>query len=158
MKRNFVGSVLLRKVLPAFACIALQICALPALAALGGDGASVGTGLAHVLASKRVQATQAYTMHELNATTGTKVHEYLGNDGKVFAVSWQGPFRPDLRQLLGVYYETYLKAAGPRVARGPINIQLPGLVIHMSGHQRAFYGRVYIPDQVPQGVSVDEIR
>jgi len=158
MKRNSVGSALLRRVWPASTWIALLVCAHPAWAALGGDVASVGTGKAHVLASVRVQAAEAYTLHELQATTGTKVHEYLGNDGKVFAVSWQGPFRPDLQQLLGSCYETYLNAAGPRVARGPMNIQLPGLVIHMSGHQRAFYGRVYIPERVPQGVSVDEIR
>jgi hypothetical protein len=34
----------------------------------------------------------------------------------------------------------------------------PGLVIHMSGHQRTFYGRAYIPDRVPQGLSTDDIR
>lgn len=106
--------------------------------------------------SVRAQATETYTLHKLEATTGTKNHEYLGNDGRVFAVSWQGPFRPDLRQLLGIYYETYLNAAGFRVVRGPINIQLPGLAIHMSGHQRTLYGRAYIPDRVPQGLSTDD--
>jgi len=28
----------------------------------------------------------------------------------------------------------------------------------MSGIQRAFYGRVYVVDRVPQGLSTDEIR
>jgi hypothetical protein len=61
-------------------------------------------------------------------------------------------------QLLGAYYETYLNAAKTRVGRGPVNIQIPGLVIQMSGHQRAFYGRAYLVDRVPQGLSTDEIR
>jgi len=56
---------------------------------------------------------ELYTMHELEATTGTKVREYLDGEGKVFAVAWQGPFRPNLRELLGSYYETFLKAAAP---------------------------------------------
>ncbi|HJX51670.1 MAG TPA: DUF2844 domain-containing protein [Polyangia bacterium] len=153
-----VGLTLLRKVFPVCAFVALLFCARPASAALGGDASSIGTGQTHLLASARIERTATHTMHELQAATGTKVREYLGNDGKVFAVSWQGPFRPDLRQLFGSYYETYLKAAGSRVARGPVNIRLPGLVIHMSGHQRALYGRVYLADRVPQGLSTDEIR
>ena len=144
--------------MPAIAFIALLVCAQPAWAALGGDAASVGTGQAHALASVRVQKAETYTLHELVSTTGTKIHEYLGHDGKVFAVSWQGPFRPNLRQLLGAYYQSYLNAPRSRIAHGSINIQLPGLVINMSGHQRAFYGRAYIPDRVPQGLSADDIR
>jgi hypothetical protein len=152
------ASTLFRKVVPACAFFALLLCSPPASAALGGDASSVGTGQTHLLASARIQRATTYTMHELQVPTGTKVREYVGNDGKVFAVSWQGPFRPDLRQLFGSYYETYLKAAKGRVARGPVNIELPGLVIHMSGHQRSFYGRAYLVDRVPQGLSADEIR
>jgi hypothetical protein len=153
-----VGLTFLRKLLPRCAFFALLLVSQPAWAALGEDESSVAADKAHFLASARILRSERYTLHELEASTGTKVREYLGSDGKVFAVAWQGPFRPDLRQLLGSYYETYLKAAGPRAARGPINIRLPGLVIHMSGHQRAFYGRVYLADHVPQGLSTDEIR
>jgi hypothetical protein len=158
MQRIPVGLTFLRKMLPAFTLVALLLCAQPATAVLGEDASSIGAGQTHWLASERIQRADTHTMHELEAATGTKVREYLGHDGKVFAVSWQGPFRPDLRQLLGAYYQTYLKAAGPRVSRGPLNIRLPGLVIHISGHQRASYGRVYIVDRVPQGLSPDEIR
>lgn len=152
------ASTLLRRLLPACTLFALLLCSSPASAALGGDASSIGTGQTHLLASARIQRATTHTMHELQAATRTKVREYLGNDGKIFAVAWQGPFRPDLRQLLGSYYETYLKAAKTRVARGPVNIALPGLVIHMSGHQRSFYGRAYLVDRVPQGLSTDEIR
>jgi hypothetical protein len=152
------ASTLFRKLLPPCAVLALLLGSSPAWAALGGDVSSIGTGQTHLLASARLQRATTHTVHELQAATGTTVREYADNAGKVFAVSWQGPFRPDLRQLLGSYYETYLKAAKGRVARGPVNIEVPGLVIHMSGHQRSFYGRAYLVDRVPQGLSTDEIR
>jgi len=152
------ASMMCRKVLPACGFFALLLCSPPASAALGGDASSIGTGQTHLLASARIERAATHSMHELQAPTGTKVREYLGNDGKVFAVAWQGPFRPDLRQLLGAYYETYIKAAKGRVARGPVNVEFAGLVIHMSGHQRSFYGRAYLVDRVPQGISTDEIR
>ena len=158
MQRTFVSLTLLRRMLPACTFVALLFCARPASAALGEDESSVAADQAHLMASARILRAERYTMHELQATTGTKVREYLDSDSKVFAVAWQGPFRPDLRKLLGAYYETYLQAAGPRAARGPVNIRLPGLVIHMSGHQRAFYGRAYLTDRVPEGLSTDELR
>ncbi|MGA7740816.1 MAG: DUF2844 domain-containing protein [Polyangia bacterium] len=151
-------STLFCKLLPPCTFFALLLCSSPARAALGGDASSIGTGQTHLLATARIERAATHTMHELQAATGTKVREYADNDGKVFGVSWQGPFRPNLRQLLGSYYETYLKAAKTRVGRGPVNIQAPGLVIQMSGHQRAFYGRAYLVDRVPQGLSTDEIR
>ncbi len=153
-----VSLTFLRRFLPSCAFFALLFCSQPAWAALGEDAASIVADQAHLLANLRIVRAELYTLHELEAKTGTKVREYLDSAGKVFAVSWQGPFRPNLRQLLGSYYESYLKAAGPRAARGPVNIQLPGLVIHMSGHQRAFYGRVYLADRVPQGLATDEIQ
>jgi hypothetical protein len=152
------GQKLFRRMLPNCAFCGLLFCAQPAWAALGGDASSIGTGQTHLLASARITRAATHTMHEMEAGTGTKVREYVGNDGKVFAVCWQGPFRPNLRDLLGEHYESYLKAASPRAARGPVNIRLPGLVIHMSGHQRAFYGRAYLVDHVPQGLSTDEIQ
>jgi hypothetical protein len=158
MQEIAFGPTLFRKLLPPCTFFALLLCAQPASAALGGDALSIAADQVRLAANVRIVQAEQYTMHELEAATGTKVREYLDSEGKVFAVSWEGPFRPNLRQLLGSYYETYLKAAGPRVSRGPLNLSLPGLVIHMSGHQRAFYGRAYVVDRVPQGLSADEIR
>lgn len=157
MQRIPFGPTRFRKLLPPLAFFALLFCTRPASAALGGDVASIAADQALLAASVSIVRAERYTMHELAAATGTKVREYLDSEGKVFAVTWQGPFRPNLRQLLGSYYETFLKAAGSRMSRGPLNISLPGLVIHMSGHQRAFYGRAYAADRVPQGLSTDEI-
>ena len=116
MKRIPLGPTVFRNLLPPCAFFALLFCAQPALAALGGDASSIAADQVRFMASVRILRAELYTMHELAAATGTKVREYLDSEGKVFAVSWQGPFRPNLRQLLGSYYETFLKAAGSRIS------------------------------------------
>jgi len=140
------------------ALCALLLGATPAWAALGGDPEPAAADQKHTYARMQIVKKPSYTVHELDAGTGTLVREYVGPDGKVFGVSWRGPFRPDLRELLGDSYQTYLAANKPRMGRAPVNISLPGLYVHMSGRQRAFYGRAYLPPRVPQGVSTDEIR
>jgi len=69
---------------------------------------------------------------------------------------------PDLRQLLGGYFEQYRTAlqarSGPRVSRRPVAIEQPGLVVQVGGHLRAFAGRAYVPDMLPSGVRAEEIQ
>jgi hypothetical protein len=90
------------------------------------------------------------------------VREFVSSAGKVFAVAWQGPIHPDLQQLLGTYYEQYTQAVqaqrATRKGRGPLLIQEPGLVVQVSGHMRAFVGRAYVPQMMPAGVKVEDIR
>ena len=54
--------------------------------------------------------------------SGTTVREYVSSNGTVFAVAWQGPWLPDLRQMLGPYFDDYQRAlqstTGKRRARG----------------------------------------
>ena len=57
----------------------------------------------------------------------------------VFAVSWQGPDLPDLQQILGRYFDTYVNALNSRDGvSGPGTVALPGLVVQSAGHMRAF--------------------
>jgi len=37
-------------------------------------------------------------------------------------------------------------------------IQEPGLVVQTGGHMRAYFGRAYVPELVPQGVTIEEIQ
>lgn len=147
----------LRLLLWGLAC-ALLLGATPAWAVLGGNPEPAVPDHKHTYARMQIVKNPSYTVNELDPGTGTVVREYVGPDGKVFGVSWRGPFRPNLRELLGDSYETYLAASKPRMGRAPVNVSLPNLYVHMSGRQRAFYGRAYLPDRVPQGVSTDEIR
>jgi hypothetical protein len=134
---------------------------LPAVAALGGDVSSIQDDQAHMKAALRIQTGQTFTVHELHQESGTVVKEFISPTGKVFAVAWHGPFIPELRQLLGTYFEQFSQAArtrARRVGRAPLYIQQNGLVVQSSGHMRAFSGRAYLTDQMPEGVTADAIR
>ena len=60
----------------------------------------------------RVQAFQAYKVHQLTSANGTIIREYVSPKGLVFGVTWQGPFMPNMHQLLGSYV-TNLQTASP---------------------------------------------
>lgn len=106
-----------------------------------------------------LSATGSYTIHESNTPAGVSVREFASADGRIFAVAWQGPVQPDLRQLLGSYFPHYLELASARaVNRRHMQVQDSGLVVQSSGSMRAFLGRAYLPQQLPAGVSIDELR
>ena len=132
--------------------------AWPASASLGGTQASVETDRLQVGATLRVLPSAAYTVHELQTPSGTVVREFVSPAGIVFGVAWHGPSMPDLRQVLGTYFDRYVEASATRKARGPVAIEQPGLVVQSAGHPRAFVGRAYIPEALPQGVTADAIR
>jgi hypothetical protein len=138
---------------------------LSAWAELGGGLESVQADQARMGATRKVQSADGYTVHEMQTGTGTIVREYAAPSGTVFGVTWNGPFIPDLRQLLGAQrfaeYQQALQAQNEQAGmrrRGPIDVELPGLVFQMAGHQRSFHGRAYIPQSLPQGVQAEAIR
>lgn len=134
----------------------------PAFAVLGGDESSIATDTAQMKATVRVTQSQRYTAHELKAESGTFVREYLSPEGRVFGVAWQGPFIPDMEQLLGTYLQQYSAGVKAHHAAGagrrPLNIQQPDLVLHTSGHMRSYSGIAYDPRLLPQGVTASDIR
>ncbi len=141
--------------------IACAILALPVtgFAALGGDVNSVRNDQAQMRASLRVTTGSAYTVHEVRAATGHVVREYVSPAGRVFAVSWHGPTIPDMQQIMGAYFEQYTRAAQiRRSGHGPLLIEMPGLVVQQGGHMRAFSGRAYVPELLPQGVRTEAVR
>ena len=134
----------------------------PAFAALGEDSSSVQTDMAHMQGSLRTTQTQAFTVHEIKAATGTTVREYASPSGKIFAVAWQGPWLPNMRGLLASYFAQYEQAlqtaVQSRSGRRPLVIEQPGLVVQSGGHMRSFAGRAYIPQMMPQGIRAEEIQ
>ncbi len=141
--------------------ILIVIVILPAVAfaALGDNESSIQADQAQMRASLRITRTSAYAVHELRAPTGHVVREYVSPSGTVFGVAWQGPSKPDLKQLLGSHFdELQQPTSATGVRRGPVVIRQPGLVFEMGGHMRAFAGRAYIPQLLPAGVQADTIR
>jgi hypothetical protein len=128
---------------------------------LGGDISSVQQDGVRINAMARVTLKQNYTIHELRSPAGIVVREYASPSGKVFAVAWQGPALPDMKLLLGTYFEEFQKAAqaqNRRGGHGPLIIEEPDLVVQLGGHMRSFVGRAYLPTQIPSNVRNEEIR
>ena len=138
--------------------LALSVAA-PALAALGGDATSVQSDLVKMKGALRVTSSAGFTVHEITTSSGTVVREYISAADKVFAVSWRGPMIPDLRQMLGNYYGQFEQAASTPHPGGHrhLAIEQPGLVVQSSGRMRAFVGRAWAPDLLPQNFSVSSI-
>jgi len=135
---------------------------LPALAALGGDVTSVHEDQAQMKGTLKTTQAAAYTVHEIKASAGTVVKEYVSPAGKVFAITWHGQFIPNMQQLLGTYYQQFADAAATQreahVGRRALSIQHPGLVVQNGGHMRSYFGKAYVPTMLPQGVTADEIQ
>jgi hypothetical protein len=131
-------------------------------ASLGGDTNSVQADQAKMQGSLRTTSNNSYTLHEIRTPTGVAVKEYVSTSGKVFAVTWQGPIHPDLRQLLGTYFDAFTQAEqaqrAQRRGRGPLLIQQTGLVVQISGHMRSFLGKAYVPEMLPAGVHAEDLR
>lgn len=157
--------------------VSLGLVAGPAQASLGGDLASVsrdraalgastadasGSAAQSVRRSSTSGSALAYTVHRLVTPAGVTVSEFLDASGAVFAVSWNGPLIPDLRQLLGDYFPAYSDALAARLAtgqqRGSVALEVDALVVRSSGRMRAFSGIAYLKDKLPDGVSAADIR
>jgi hypothetical protein len=135
---------------------------LPALAALGGDVTSVHQDQAQMKGTLKTSRAAAYTVHEIKDPSGTVVKEYVSPAGKVFAVTWHGPFIPNMQQFLGTYYEQFAQAAKAQRERAPghrpVSVRQPGFVFQNGGHMRSYFGKAYVPTMLPQGVTADEIQ
>jgi hypothetical protein len=103
-----------------------------------------------------------YTVHSIQTPTGTTIREYYGSNGVVFAVAWQGPWQPDLRQLFGDYFDRYQtgvqRARRARTSRGRVAIDDGTLIVKIGGHQRAIAGVAYVPQLLPAGVDPGVIK
>jgi hypothetical protein len=134
---------------------------LPALASLGGNVDSVGADRAHMNASVKVTPNGSVNVHEIQGPEGTVVSEYVSSTGTVFAVAWHGHFVPDMRQIMGTYFDQYsaaLQSQEKQYGRHPLNIKQPGIVVQTSGHMRDYFGRAYVPSLLPQGFNPDQIQ
>jgi hypothetical protein len=128
-------------------------------AALGEVEPSVQDDAAALRGSVKVTEHANYRLHEIQLPSGSLLREFVGSDGKVFAVAWNGPTVPNLRQAFGRYFDTFVTA--PRVRRAghtQLQIQRSDLVVQASGHMRAFSGRAFLPQSLPSGVAVGDLR
>ena len=127
-------------------------------AVLGGAASTVQEDRMHMKAAVPAESAKLnYTVHEMTLPSGTTVREYIAND-KVFAIAWRGPTIPDLKQLMGPYYDTYTgEAHAHHNGRTHVAIRHPEFVMHAAGHMRAYAGSAYIPGMLPDGIKATDI-
>jgi hypothetical protein len=130
-----------------------------ASATLGQPESTVQTDVARAHAAiKSSEERTGYRVHEIALPSGTVMREFVAPNGNVFAVSWQGPTRPDLRQALGQYFDAYASAPRSKFSdRRHVLIQQGDLVIQSGGHMRALSGRAYLLSAIPSGVNIGDL-
>jgi hypothetical protein len=152
-----------RTTLVTIVAIACSTLPSPAFASLGGNVGTVEADRVQMRAAQlRIIRANAYTLHELQSPAGVTIREYYAPGGTVFGVAWEGPWPPDMRQLLGSYFEQFQRAneaaRSTRKTRGVLVVNDGSLVVRISGHARAFSGFAYAPGLLPPGVQPDVIR
>lgn len=142
--------------------VLLYVALLPhsAHAALGGPESAITDDASVLKGSIKSSERANYRIHEIQLSSGTVLREFADTGGTVFAVAWRGPTIPNLRQALGQYFDAYRTVAQARHAGGRTHLEIRqnDWVMQSSGHMRAFQGRAYLPQAVPAGVTLDEIR
>jgi hypothetical protein len=145
----------------AVAAAALVAAATPRIASatLGEPEITVQTDIdkAHASIKSSVDRDN-YRVHEIALASGTVMREFVGPDGKVFAVAWQGPTRPDLRQALGQYFDAFASAPRSKLSdRRHVQIRQGDVIVEGGGHMRALSGRAYLLSAIPSGVSLGDL-
>jgi len=141
-------------------CLALSS---TAFASLGGTISTVDSDRVRTQSALiRIQRLDGYSIHELLSPTGTTIREYYGTSGVVFGVAWDGEWTPDLRQILGSYFNRYQQASTTarraRKNRGRLAIDDNDLIVQASGHTRSSTGVAYVRSLVPAGISPAVVR
>jgi len=139
---------------------ACTILAAPAHAALGGAYDTVLADRAHLAAKLTSSSAATHTVHALTMTNGV-AREFARPDGGVFAITWRGPGRPDLRQLLGPYFDTFQADNAPRGgrrSRRPLSVNRSDIVVQTGGHPGAFWGVAYLPKMTPAGFAARDLQ
>ena len=134
--------------------------AAPGWAALGELESSVGADRQFLRGQIRDEVHTSYRLHEITDANGAMVREYVSPEGKVFGVSWHGPYLPNMQQLLGTYFIHLQQYAQAQTGRhgGPLIIQKDDFVFTSGGHMRWYHGHAYVPSLLPTHLSPEVVQ
>ena len=128
-------------------------------AALGENTGSLAHDQEALRGTLVVTPMQGYEVHKIVGAAGVIVREYATHMGAVFAVTWSGTQVPDLKILLGRYFDRYVALARTvRTGHHVLSINTSDLVMTAVRFQRTARGQVYLPSLMPDGVSRRELR
>jgi hypothetical protein len=110
-------------------------------------------------ASAPTYSTAYYSVHESRDADGITVREYVLPSNVVFAVTWQGPVRPDMNALLGSYFPNFVSAGEERLRGTGTLIQHNGeLQIESAGRPGNFFGMAYLPRLMPADLRANNLQ
>jgi hypothetical protein len=150
-----------------FLKIALALGALAPLAAYAALGAEPAARTRAVAASRSLLQSPAasgasaasYTVREAKDADGVTIREYVLPTNVVFAVTWQGPVRPDMSELLGSYFPNFANPGeGHTQGIGPMVQHNSAFHIESAGHTGYFFGKAYLPRFVPANLRMETLQ
>ncbi|MEC5407270.1 DUF2844 domain-containing protein [Paraburkholderia sp. MPAMCS5] len=146
-----------------FAMLSAMLLPLSSYAALGGAPVAAAFAPSVLRAvtpqpspapgTSQLARTASYATHQSVDANGVTIREYVLPNNVVFAVTWEGPIRPDMRALPGSYFANYV-AAGQTGMRGsgPLIEGNDDFRIESAGRLGHFSGMAWVPRLVPAGV------
>jgi hypothetical protein len=94
----------------------------------------------------------SYDRHELRAADGTVVHEFADRAGRVFAITFEGPVKPDLKVLLSDRYAEYAARLHASPSTHKVYTHMSStLQLSIIKGPRAFLGSAVLPGAAPAG-------
>jgi hypothetical protein len=147
-----------------FVKVALAAAALLPLASYAALGGAPNAGAAPQLllraaSSNAASASVAYTVHPSRDPNGVTVREYVLPSNVVFAVTWDGPVRPDMSALLGSYFPSAVAASAVRArGTGPLIERNGDFQIESAGAPGHASGKAFLPRLVPANVRVEDLQ
>jgi len=150
----------LRRAGPVALLMLVLVCAAaPAGATLGGPLASVESDRMALQAHSRHTEHAAFTLHEITLPNRGVVREYVSPAGQVFAVTWHGPFLPNMEQLMGAHLQAIRRASHTqRGGLGHFAASTDEVSFVNNGRMRSFHGAAYLIHGIPSGASVHDIQ
>jgi len=127
----------------------------PAWAALGEYEGSVDLDHQALGGEMRNETRAAYKLDQISTPDGGVISEYVSPEGRVFAISWRGPFIPNLEQLLGSYFPEVKKAARAHTGIGPLVIKTDSFVYFSGGRMKNFFGHASLPELFPKNLTAE---
>jgi hypothetical protein len=103
--------------------------------------------------------TAPYSTHQSVDANGVTIREYVLPGNVVFAVTWDGPIRPDMTALLGSYFPNFVNAGQTRAqGTGPLIDGNDDFRIESAGRLGRFSGMAWLPRLMPAGVRASDLQ
>lgn len=104
------------------------------------------------------QINDKYLIKSINDKNG-QIKEYINTStNKVFAVIWATKRIPNMKVLLGNYYEDFSKAKQSSYGLTSGANSSNNLVSNYGGVQGHFFGRVVLTPEMPEGISLGDLQ